>query len=179
MRWGLIVCTKRNQRNIYAYVGGDPISNTDPQGLTYLTNWNYFWSWLFGTGSNDRTYGPNDIETQEMEQSVAAQQMRDAFNKSGCNNVSGIPYGTFRAYWDTAANPLTADWGSTAFEVGGFARGSVINNGNGTATYSFPNVSGTHSFFFHLIPDRQSSTGPMRNITRHFTWTEFTGCGCQ
>ena len=114
-----------------------------------------------------------------MEDSVAAQRMRDAFHKAGCKDVNKFPYGTFRAYWDTAANPLTADWGSTAFEVGGFAGGSVINNGNGTATYSFPNVSGTHSFFLHSVPNRQSPTGPMSNITQHFTWTEPTGCRCQ
>jgi RHS repeat-associated protein len=166
--------------NTYAYVGGNPISNSDPLGLTYVTNWNYFWSWIFGAGSNDRTYGPNDVETQEMEQSVAAQRMRDAFHKAGCRNVGGQNYDTFLAYWDTTANPWTADWGSTAFEVGGFAGGSVVNNGNGTATYSFPNVSGTHSFWFHLVPDRNSSTGMMRNITQHFSWTEpVSNCGCQ
>jgi RHS repeat-associated protein len=167
--------------NTYAYAGGNPISNSDPLGLTYVTNWNYFWSWFFGAGSNVRTYGPNDVETQEMEQSVAAQQMRDAFQKAGCKNVKGLNYGTAQAYVDTTANPWTADWGSTAFEVGGFAGGSVVNNGDGTATYSFPNVSGTHSFFFHVVPDRQSSTGMMRNITQRFTWTEPTGsgCGCQ
>jgi len=116
-----------------------------------------------------------------MKQSVAAQQMRDAFHKAGCKNVGGLNYGTAQAYVDTTANPLTADWGGTAFEVGGFAGGSVVNNGNGTATYSFPNVSGTHSFFLHLVPDRQSPTGMMRNITQRFTWTEpaGSGCGCQ
>ena len=57
--------------------------------------------------------------------------MRDAFHNAGFKNVSGLNYGTLDAYVDTAANPLTADWGSIAFQVGGFAGGSVVNNGEG------------------------------------------------
>jgi RHS repeat-associated protein len=164
----------------YSYVNSNPISFTDPYGLTLRSNWNYFWDWALGAGASNRSYGPNDVETQEMQQSVAAQQMRDAFQKAGCKGVKGLNYGTFQAYWDTTANPFTADWGSTAFEVGGFGGGSVVNNGDGTATYSFPNTSGTHSFWLHAVPDRTSPTGPMRNINQKFSWTEPvpSNCGC-
>jgi hypothetical protein len=121
----------------YSYVNNNPISFADPSGLTLRSNWNYFWDWALGNGPSNRSYGPNDVETQEMEQSVAAQQMRNQFVAAGCKSVGNIAYGTAQAYWDTTANPLTADWFSTAFEVGGFAGGSVVNNGNGTATLVF------------------------------------------
>jgi len=165
--------------NTYGYVGGNPLSNIDPLGLTWKSNWNYFWDWALGHGQSDRSYGPNDVETQEIQQSVSAQMMRDAFQKAGCKNVLGLSYGTFEAYWDTTINPFTADWASTAFELGGFEGGSVVNNGNGTATYSFPNVSGTHSFWLHLVPDRKSPTGAMRNIRQKFSWTEPVPPNCR
>jgi hypothetical protein len=39
---------------------------------------------------------------------------------------------TNRACRDMTATPFTADWSSTGAEVGGFARASVMNNGDGT-----------------------------------------------
>ena len=64
--------------NPYLYVGGNPLRNVDPSGLTWASNSNYFWEWVFGRGANNRAYGPNDVETQEIEKSVAAQKMREA-----------------------------------------------------------------------------------------------------
>lgn len=117
-----------------------------------------------------------------MRHSIGAQEMREAFYKGGCKSIKGFAYGTFAAYWDTTINPFTADWSSTSAEVGGFAGASVTNNGNGTATFYIPNVSGTHSFFFHIVPNRQSSSGFMRSIRQAFTWTERIdggNCGCK
>jgi hypothetical protein len=115
-----------------------------------------------------------------MSRSPAAQKMRDAFVRAGCKNVNNFAYGTYEAYWDTTVNPSTADWFETPFEVGGFGGASIVNSGNGTITYSVPNVSGTHSFWLHLVPNRQSPDGAMRNIKQKFTWTEPlpSQCGC-
>jgi len=125
------------------------------------------------------TYGSRDSKTREMQNSPAAKKMRDAFVRGGCKNGK-FDYGTFEAYWDTTVNPFTADWFETPFEVGGLGGASIINNGNSTVTYSVPNVSGTHSFWLHLVPDRKSPTGYMRNIKQNFTWTEAlpAACGC-
>jgi hypothetical protein len=172
--------------NLSSYVGNDPIDLIDPSGLTWQSNWKYFWDWALGRGLRKRPYGPNNIETQEMMYSPGGNLLRDTFNRGGCKSQSGPnygTYGTFQAYWDTIANPLTADWSGTGAEVGGFSGASAINNGNGTVTFTIPkNVSGTHSFFLHAVLDRSSPTGPMSNIYQTFQWTEpLSGrnCGCK
>jgi uncharacterized protein RhaS with RHS repeats len=162
--------------NFYRYDWGDPINLVDPSGLTPRTNWNFFKDWALGNGPRTRNYGPNDTETQEMMKSNGATVIRNLFYKKGCKNVNDVAYGTGHAFRDTVTSPF-----STPFQVGGFAGASATNNGNGTVTFFIPNVAGTHSFFYHIVPDRSSPTGPMSNITQTFAWTEPTGagCGCQ
>jgi RHS repeat-associated protein len=170
--------------NFYPYALNSPTDFVDPSGRTWQTNWNFFWNWVRGTGDRTRDYGPNDVETQEIENSPGAEAARNAFYRAHCRTIrKRIGYGTAQAYWDTIADPLTADWSSTAAQVGGFGGASAINNGDGTVTYIIPNVAGTHSFFFHLVPDRSSPTGWMSNIDQVFHWTEpidpTRNCGCK
>lgn len=156
----------------------NPINLVDPSGLTAQSNWNFFWDWVLGQGPRTRNYGPNDIETQEMESSKGAEVIRNLFYKKGCKDVTDVAYGTVHAYEDTVTNPF-----GTPFQVGGFAGASATNNGNGTVTFYIPNVAGRHSFFLHAVPDRSSSTGWMSNIYQYFQWTEpinaGRNCGCQ
>ncbi len=163
--------------DFYRYSWDSPVNFIDPSGLTPQTNWNFFKNWVLGTGPRMLNYGPSDIETQEMIKSNGAAVVRDLFYKKGCKNVTDVAYGTFHAFRDTVTSPF-----GTPFQVGGFAGASATNNGNGTVTFVIPNVAGTHSFFYHMVPDRSSPTGPMSNITQIFTWTEpinsTGGCGC-
>lgn len=158
--------------NLYAYVAGDPLNLTDPRGLTYESNMEFLEDWLTGGGSNRRNYGPSDLETGEMASSPGGTGLRDAFYAGGCKDKRSFSYGTGRAAWDTLLNPYTADWGGTGAQVGGFAGASATNNSNGTVTFTIPNVAGTHSFFYHVVPNRKGTTGPMRSINQRFQWTE-------
>ena len=131
--------------NLYAYVANNPVSRRDPLGLTWTTNARFLADFFTGGGATTRQYGPGAIQTTELQQSVAAQKMRDAFVAGGCKGVSGFTYQTGEAYWDTIANPRTADWSSTAAQVGGFAGASVVNSGNGTITITIRNKAGAQS----------------------------------
>ena len=179
--------------NFYAYANGNPIRNVDPTGLQSWAdmrslpnytgpstipytplgrNTQFLLDFAFGFGDTERFYGPDTPETQDMRNSPGGKLLMQEFHNGGAQGVERFGYGTGAAYRDTVINPMTADWSSTAFQVGGFAGATATNNGNGTATFTIPNVAGTHSFFYHAVPDRQGTTGPMRTINQTFQWTE-------
>jgi hypothetical protein len=159
--------------NLYVYVGNNPVNYSDPSGLTWSSNLGFLWDWASGGGSNNRFYGPNTVETREMQNSPGANALRNDFYAGGGKNFI---YGSGQAAWDTVINPAAADWSSTAAQVGGFAGASAMNNGNGTVTFTITNVAGAHSFFYHLVPNRSGATGPMSNINQTFQWTESIQC---
>lgn len=167
--------------NLFNYTDSNPINRTDPLGLTWSSNGSFLSGWMTGGGSNNRFYGPNTIETQEMRNSPGGAALRNAFFSGGCRNVNRFSYGSGQAAWDTLINPSTADWAGTGAQVGGFAGASATTNGNRTVTFTIPNVAGAHSFFYHIVPDRSGSTGAMSNINQTFQWTETidaNACGC-
>jgi RHS repeat-associated protein len=69
--------------NLYDYVANDPAIRIDPLGLTWRTNWNFFWSWVFGTGSNTRYYPNGSTESNEMQNSIPGSMLRKQFYKGG------------------------------------------------------------------------------------------------
>ena len=113
--------------------------------------------------------------------SPGAEHIRKQFYKHGCETTIGrLDYPTENAFFETFLSPR--NWASTAFQVGGFGRASAFNNGNGTVTFEIYNEAGTHSFFYHRFPNRESASGPMRTIKQTFQWTEKideSRCGCK
>jgi RHS repeat-associated protein len=165
--------------NYYAYVANNPIGRRDPLGLTWKTNARFLSDFFTGGGETIRQYGPGDVEIAEMQQSIAAQRMRAAFVETGCEDQRGFAYDTFQAYWDTIANPFTADLSSTATQVGGFAGASIVKYPDGTITITIPNEAGAYSFFYHLVPNAPWQSGPFRTIRQTFQWTEPAPLGCR
>lgn len=130
-------------------------------------NREYLAQWLTGELPQQIVYtsGP---DLSDMQNSPGAAMMRRQFQAANGQNVR-VNYGTGRAFWETGVKGRLS---STAFEVGGFGGATAVNNGNGTATFTITNVSGANSFFYHILPDRSSPTGPMHNVTQTFIWTE-------
>ncbi|MBR4172611.1 MAG: RHS repeat-associated core domain-containing protein [Kiritimatiellae bacterium] len=165
--------------NLYAFCGNNPIQQIDTLGLTYWSNIKFLFGWLFCLIDSDRIYAnpdggdvPQDSELGEMMRSRPAWELRYTFATNHCQSIPNFTYQTFKAAIDTVINPYTADWGSTAAQVGGFDGATAINNGDGTVTYTIPNTAGTRSFFYHILSDRTSRHGPMRSVRQTFTWTE-------
>jgi len=147
--------------NLYAYVDGQPNGRVDPQGLTWKSNWNFFWSWALGTGRTNRSYGPGSVQSNEMRDSIPGAKLREMFYDNECNDFANGNYGTGEAYLDTIVNPMTLDWSDTSTQVGGFSGATATNNGDGTVTFTVKNDAGAHSFFLHAVP----------NVPDHITLT--------
>jgi hypothetical protein len=162
----------------YAYVWDNPANASDPDGtcprfIPGCDNAVFVFQFLTGTGSKNRTYGPNSRQISDVRSSPGADAVRQKFIAGGCLDTSGIPYGTARAFLDTYRHPT-----STAFQVGGFANASVRNLGNGNIQISIPNDAGANSFFYHLVPNVPWSDGPLRTIHQTFEWTEPAPAAC-
>jgi RHS repeat-associated protein len=169
--------------NLFRYVDNTPVRFADPSGLTWWSNANFAWQFSWGQGDNIRNYGPDSLETQELENSPPGSAIRNAFYNSGCKNIT-FDYGTWQAAWDTVLNPFTNQFGwNTATQVGGFANAKAKNNGDQTVTFTIVNVASLDSFLYHArtlwgfpISDNTSPDGNFRNITQTFTWTEKIDC---
>jgi RHS repeat-associated protein len=164
--------------NVYEFGPNSPLNGFDPDGFTWGTNVRFMCDWFFGRGPRNRYYDASTIECREMSKSLGARRLRNSFYEQGCQDVGVITYRSEDAYCDTV---LTLNWGSTAFQVGGFANASAKNNGDGTVTFCIPNVAGMRSFFFHICPDNVfGRNGPMGNISQTFCWTErIDKCKCK
>ena len=110
--------------------------------------------------------------------SWAGKHIWDQFVQGGCRSGT-FDYPSGRAWFDTLVNPVTADWFGTPAQVGGFGGAQITNNGDGTAHVQINNNAGSNSFVYHAVPNRTSSTGPMRTIHQQFNWTASTPLGCR
>ena len=112
--------------------------------------------------------------------------MREEFYAHNCT-TRGFGYATKEAASDTLPHP--SQWSSTGLQVAGF-NGDSRNNGDGTVTFTIQNTAGTHSFFYHIMPDLDltiglgRNNGPlhMKSVHQEFRWTEpidKSKCHCQ
>jgi len=131
----------------------------------------FLWDFLTGGGDDVRCYCNGEVPLEEMKRSPGAEKLRRAFYRNCCRDTWNVSYGTGEAFVDTiVGGTFFLDTGD---QVGGFGGASATVNPDGTVTFTIPNTAGTHSFFYHICPDRPlGSTGPGRTIQQTFQWTE-------
>jgi len=142
--------------------------------------WGWLLSWIKGTRNSREYYGPGTMASADMSVSAGGKALREAFYSSGCpQDLRDGEYGSGRAAWETMVPELAqivSPWpivgNGTAAQVGGFGGAKVVRGEGGTVTFTVPNVAGTKSFFYHVVPDRTGTSGPMRSVYQVFQWTE-------
>ncbi len=154
----------------YSYAGNgmNPVNWVDRDGKTLGSNLRFLWQWFMGSGEMNRNYDEKALETKELAASSPIKQLRKKFYDNGAKSILRHEYTSWTAYRETA-------WKITETEaqVGGFGNGSsLVNNGNGTMTFTIVNDAGTHSFWFHAVEDRLCEDCSMRTIHQTFKWTE-------
>ena len=140
-------------------------------------NATFLFDFVTGTGSGDRYYGPGSEEVRDMRGSAGAQKIRDAFVANECRTTEFTNYGTREAFEDTWRDPF-----GTAFQVGGFGGASatrVTKEGKDMLWIGIQNEAGTHSFFYHRVPNSPFDQGPGRTIHQTFGWVESLPAACQ
>ena len=131
----------------------------------------FLWDFLTGGGDDVRCYCNGEVPLEEMKRSPGAEKLRRAFYRNCGRDTWNVGYGTGEAFVGTiVGGTFFLDTGD---QVGGFGGASATVNPDGTVTFTIPNTAGTHSFFYHICPDRPlGSTGPGRTIQQTFQWTE-------
>jgi RHS repeat-associated protein len=167
----------RGGLDLFTYVEANPTMFMDEQGLTCGSNLDLLLDWWVETGSSQRYYGPQDMETLEIRHSNPASYMRNYFKKSGCANIRLAGYGTTRAFVHTFYHPC-----GTAFQLGGFLW-SATNVSGCRVQYQIYNQASLRSFFYHLPgtpykPRGEDSFPFGGNLDQYFSWTEVSPCRC-
>ncbi len=189
--------------NLYEYVTDSPLTRTDPTGMIDLfgpvnplppisvppqspavlppnvprrplvpVSVQFLRDFVTGLGDDVRCYRENEVPLEEMKKSPGAEKLRREFYRNCGRDTQNVSYGSGLAAINTTL--VDGTWFMvTGDQVAGFGGASATVNADGTVTFTIRNTAGTHSFFYHMCPDRPTgSAGPMRTIYQTFQWTE-------
>jgi RHS repeat-associated protein len=175
----------RGGLNTYAYVGGNPISRTDPMGLTWPESVAMGWAWLTGTAPPNAVYGPLTNQSQDMMQSPGVQNAINYFNQKNAGKcpsqwspVTNYDYSFgLKALWQAGLNPTQQFVGSYSV--------NISPNANGTLDVQVNNTTSMTSFFYGIYPNAWNPPNgwPMGNASQQYNGTlpastGATSCGC-
>ena len=162
--------------NTFGYVGGNPVSQFDPLGLSWSNSASMTWGWLSGTGPSNMIFGPGSDPVGEMKNADGVQAARDYYDqknkdKKACGCKDAQPVTNFAAHfgltglWRAGLNP-------TQQFVGSY-RVDIYPMPNCKKKIVVTNTSSFRSFFYGIAPDwSRSSFGPMGNMSQTYWWIE-------
>jgi hypothetical protein len=148
-----------------------------PQGTSWL---GLFIDWIFARGERDRQFGPDEPITQELRTSPGIERVRADY----CAKVAAgaRPVHTDAVRWGSGLatgddDGLLKTTNMTRQFVGSFSL-TIEGESDGSALFTAHNVTGFHSFLYHLAPDMKRGEGPpmMLNQSQTFWWTEPSPC---
>jgi RHS repeat-associated protein len=177
--------TDPQQRNRYPYVGSDPLSRYDLNGLywgeNYVDTALSFGEWLTGAGPDIQNFGPDSPEVQDMRESPGIQDAINQFYQQNagrrCDQYS--PKLTPEGFG--LGGLINAGLNPTQQFVGGYEV-DITPNQDHTITITVRNRTSMSSALYHIWPEswnynRLNIGGvdlptPGANTYQTFTWTE-------
>ena len=161
----------------YAYANGNPVSNIDPEGLSWGQSAAMTWNWFSGTGPDSMGFGPGSSPVNEMMYApgvMAAKRLYEQKNKDkdkcdDCKNAQ--PVTDFKASFGLSGL-FKAGLNPTQQFVGSY-RVDIYPAPDCHKWIIVTNTSSFKSFAYGILPDWNRSTfGPMGNMSQTYWWIE-------
>lgn len=162
--------------NTYAYVGGNPVSRIDPQGLDFTQSAAMAMNWYYGLGPDSLGFGPGSSPVAEMMNAPgvnAARKLYDKKNKNNCSDdcKNAQPVTNVKASFGLSGL-FSAGLNPTRQFIGSY-RVDIYPAPNCQKWIVITNTSSFKSFAYGLGPDwSRSSYAPMGNMSQTYWWIE-------
>lgn len=126
----------------------------------------FYGDFMNGGGSSDRYYGPDDMQTRQIQRSMGVNEARESANRGGSKSRHKWPTG--KAIGELLLGGFT---NGTALQTGAYTVRWSYDWKARTIDYTVTNDASMNSFLLHLGFSERTE-GPMRTIHQTWQWSE-------